>query len=347
MTLREIVRAQFRHEETDFVPYTFAIEPGGIDSLNEYYGSDAWQKELLNPWYSCPFNFDTWGVMRPIDPNDPTKKTDPFGCLWTQTDKISHLDRCAMYNVAPQDYVWPTLKDFYWPERAEILKKWNENRPNDKFAMLDMGAGYWEHMWRLLGAEEALMITVEDPDTFDFMLDGLDKLFHQFLDVMVQYPVDAILISDDWCDQRSCMMGPERWRKHIKPRLEKLYRKIHDHGILTVNHVCGKVTPLLGDLVEIGLDVLESVQSEAMDPYEAKKQYGDRISFWGGFGVQHIPVQGTPEQVRDEIRKLRAEMSKGGGYVMAPAKPLSTAIPVENLAAAYETFVEENHKFLG
>jgi uroporphyrinogen decarboxylase len=252
-----------------------------------------------------------------------------------------------MYNVAPQDYVWPTLQDFYWPERAEILKQWNENRPNDKFSMLDMGAGYWEHMWRLLGAEEALMITVEDPDTFDFMLDGLDKLFHQFLDIMVQYPVDAILISDDWCDQRSCMMGPERWRKHIKPRLEKLYRKIHDHGILTVNHVCGNVTPLLGDLVEIGLDVLESVQAEAMDPFEAKKQYGDRISFWGGFGVQHIPVQGTPEQVRTEIRKLRTQMSKGGGYVMAPAKPLSTAIPVENLAAAYETFVEENHKYLG
>ena len=275
MTLREIVKAQFRHEETDFVPYIFGIEQGGIDSLNEYYGSDAWQKELLNPWHCCPFNFDTWGVMRQIDPNDPTKKNDPFGCLWTQTDKISHLDCCAMYNVAPQDYVWPTLEDFYWPERQEIL------------------------------------------------------------------------ISDDWCDQRSCMIGPERWRRHIKPRLEKLYRKIHDHGKITITHVCGNVTPLLGDLVEIGLDVLESVQSEAMNPYEAKKQYGDRLSFWGGFGVQYIPVRGTPDQVRNEIRKLRTEMSKGGGYVLAPAKPLNTAAPVENLVAAYETFVEENHKYLG
>ncbi len=106
-------------------------------------------------------------------PNDPTKKTNPFDCLWAHNEKIAHLDRCAMYNVAPRDYVWPVLEDFYWPERHELLKQWGENKPEDKFSMLNMGADYWEHMWRLLGAEDALLITVEDPDTFDYILDGL------------------------------------------------------------------------------------------------------------------------------------------------------------------------------
>lgn len=316
------------------------------DRLTEHFGSDDWRKKGLYPFHLGPSYFDSWDVMRPIDPDDPTKKTDVFGCLWTQTDKISHLDRCAMHNVDIRDYVWPTLDDFYYPERAERLKKWCDKLPTDRCTMLSMGAGYWEHMWRLLGIEDALVLTIEDPDAFEYILDKLDGLFHQFLDIMVQTPVDCILLSDDWCDQRSCIIGPERWRKHIKPRLAGLYKKIHDHGKIAITHVCGCVTPLMGDLVDIGLDVLESVQPEAMDPYENKRLYGDKIAFYGGLGCQHKTIFGTPDEVRAEVRKLRREMSKGGGYILTSAKPLNYANPFENVLAVYETFNEENYKFL-
>jgi uroporphyrinogen decarboxylase len=344
VTNRDIILAQLHHEETDFVPYDFRLELDTQNQLTEYYGSDDWKKNLFIPFSCGPDYFDSWNVMRQYDPNDPTKTTDPFGCLWTMTSKISHLDRCAIHDVEIQDYVWPTLQDFYNPEREARLKQWGESLPKDQCSLISLGAGYWEHMWRLFGIEEALMLTVADPDAFEYVLDKLDGLFHQFLDILVQTPADVILLSDDWCDQRSCIIGPERWRKHIKPRLAGLYKKIHDHGKLVVNHVCGNVTPLMGDLVEIGLDVLESVQPEAMDPYENKKAFGDRIAFYGGLGVQHKTVFGTPDEVRDEIRHLRREMSRGGGYILTTAKPLNESHPIENIAAVYETFVEENAK---
>jgi len=100
------------------------------------------------------------------------------------------------------------------------------------------------------------------------------------------------------------------------------------------------------DLVEIGLDVRESVQSEAMDVYKVKKLYGDKITFFGALGVQDTVNFGTPNQIRAEIRRLRRELGVGGGFILAPAKALDGEQPIENLAAIYETFVEENHKFI-
>ncbi len=345
MTIHDIVMAQIHHEETEFVPYDFRVEAETADRLTEYYGSDAWKANLITPFDYAPSFFDSWDVMTLINPDDPTKKRDAFGCLWTQTPRIAHLDRCAMYNCDPRDYKWPTLDDFYWPGREEQLKQWDKNHPRDKFSIANFGAGYWEHMWRLMTIEDALLLTIEEPDTFDYILDRLDELFHQFLDIIVQTSADAVLISDDWCDQRSCMIGPDRWRKHLKPRLARLYKKIHDHGMIAINHVCGCVTPLMDDLVEIGLDVLESVQAEAMDPYENKKRYGDRIAFYGGLGVQQLTSFGTPQEVREEVRRLRREMSRGGGYILSSAKPLNYSHPTGNVVAVYETMIEENGKF--
>ena len=76
-----------------------------------------------------------------------------------------------------------------------------------------------------------------------------------------------------------------------------------------------------------------------------KKLYGDKISFFGALGVQNLINFGTPDQVRDEIRRLRRELGKGGGFILSSAKHLNNTVPVENLAAIYETFIEENHKF--
>ena len=96
------------------------------------------------------------------------------------------------------------------------------------------------------------------------------------------------------------------------------------------------------DIVEIGLDVLESVQPEAagMNPYELKRRWGDKITFWGGLGSQSTIPFGTPQEIRGEIRKLRREMSSGGGYILAPAKPIRPETPLENAIAVYEAFLE-------
>ena len=84
--------------------------------------------------------------------------------------------------------------------------------------------------------------------------------------------------------------------------------------------------------------MLESVQPEAanMNPYALKRNWGDKITFWGCLGSQSTIPFGTPDAIRDEIAKLRREMSKGGGYILAPSKPLQPETPTENAAALVE-----------
>ena len=97
------------------------------------------------------------------------------------------------------------------------------------------------------------------------------------------------------------------------------------------------------DLIEIGLDVLESVQPEAagMNPYQLKAQWGDKIVFWGCLGSQSTIPFAAPQAIKSEIQKLCQEMGKGGGYILSPAKALQPETPTENAVAVFEAFTNQ------
>ena len=98
------------------------------------------------------------------------------------------------------------------------------------------------------------------------------------------------------------------------------------------------------DIIEIGLDVLESVQPEArgMNPYELKASYGDDIAFWGCLGSQSTIPFGTPAEITSEVKKLKQRMGAGGGFILAPAKSLQPGTPIANAAAVVEAFTDED-----
>lgn len=136
------------------------------------------------------------------------------------------------------------------------------------------------------------------------------------------------------------ILGPDRWRQFLKPRWAKIYEAVHRHGKIVMSHSRGSVVEIIPDLIEIGLDVLESCQPEAagMDPYELKRKFGGQITFWGCLGSQSTIPMGAPESIRAEVARLKREMGKGGGYILAPAKPLQPETPVENAVALVESF---------
>jgi uroporphyrinogen decarboxylase len=97
------------------------------------------------------------------------------------------------------------------------------------------------------------------------------------------------------------------------------------------------VQELFPDLIEVGLDVFNPFQPDVMDPYEMKRQFGDRLAFFGGVSVQHLLPHGTPGQIRDEVRRLMDEVGRGGGFIVAPSHDMPGDIPVENMVAFIET----------
>ncbi len=172
-------------------------------------------------------------------------------------------------------------------------------------------------------------------------MERFTEIFIAMIRACADVPADAFFFGDDWGEQRGVILGPERWRLFIKPYWTRIYEEAHKQGKYVISHCCGSIVDILPDIVEMGLDILESVQPEArgMSPYALKDQWGDRITFWGGLGSQSIIPFGTPEELRAEIKRLSNYMGKGGGYILSPAKALLPETPTENAIAVIESFI--------
>ena len=344
-TLRSIVKDQINHISTDFVPYTLEFEYPIARLLDDHYSKD-WNKKLLQSVRLIGGVFDTWDTMVSMDPKDPTKFLDAYGSEWTRTGVISHVDSAALDKVEYSSYVFPDLGRFLQPQKMQRMFDESEACKN-QYPVAHIGAGPFELGWRMMGIERMLESFIGEPDMISDLVEHLSALIMSFIDACAGLPVEAIMFGDDWCDQRGCTIGLERWRTFYKPYYKHFISRIHQIGKKMILHVCGNVSPLIPDLIEIGLDVLETVQPEpeGMNPYHLKNEYGKDLTFWGGLGCQSIVTYGNPEQLTSEIRHLRAYMSQDGGYILAPSKPINHSVSLENAIAIYETFIEENAKF--
>jgi uroporphyrinogen decarboxylase len=217
---------------------------------------------------------------------------------------------------------------------VELAHRELEEKP-ECFRIAGFGELYFERMFQMRGFENILMDMITEKRFVEGLMDRITELNLAFLEVNASLPVDALMTSDDWGDQRGIIVGPERWRELFKPRVAKVWAAAHAHGKIVIHHTCGNVSDIIPDLIEIGLNVLESVQPEAMDVCGLKKGYGKDLTFWGGLGSQSIIPFGTPEEIRAQVSRLCRALGKEGGYILAPAKPLQPETPTENAVEAF------------
>ena len=336
MTPRETVLEQIQHRETEQVPYTLGYEEHVGARLDEHFGSDAWRQKPVRYIAQCG------GVTKSADEKiDDTHHRDAFGTVW-RTDQLPRVVvEPGLKSPSFEGYTFPSADTFFDPTaKAETTKRVGESP--DSLTLVSAGMCLWQS-WYVRGFEDTLMDCAAEEDFYAELLERFTELTLALVDVCADIPADAIMMGDDWGNQRGVMIGPERWRKLYKPRYARIFDAIHKQGKLAIMHCCGSAADIMGDIVEIGLDVLESVQPEAagMNPYALKEAWGDRITFWGGLGSQSTIPFGTPAEIRAEIRRLRSEMSKGGGYILAPAKPLRPETPTENAVAVVEEMLGE------
>jgi uroporphyrinogen-III decarboxylase len=105
-------------------------------------------------------------------------------------------------------------------------------------------------------------------------------------------------------------------------------------------HSDGYIRPIIADLIDIGVDVLNPVQPQSMDPEIIKNEFGDRLSFWGTVDEQHTLPFGTPEDVTKEVRERIATVGKGGGLIIGPTHHVQLDTPLENFWAMIRTIRE-------
>ncbi len=344
LTSRDLVLARIRHQETDVTPYTLGFEGDVAERLDAHYGSSAWRGQIVNAIERLPAPHTglTW------DQHAGQIYRDLFGTTWRVDLRPAEHVAGALASDSLDGYAFPAIDDCFEPDWRERAEQTIARYP-DRFLTVGIGFGAFERCWTLRGFAECLTDVAANPAFFAELIERVTDHQLALLDRILDLPVDGVMFSDDWGYQQGVIIGPDRWRRYVKPQVARLYARTHQAGKYALTHCCGSIGEIIPDLIEVGLDVLESVQPEARDmsPYDLKRRYGSGITFWGGLGSQSIVPFGTPTEIRAEVSRLCAEMSRGGGYILTTAKSLQPETPTVNAAAVVESFLEAGGARLG
>jgi uroporphyrinogen decarboxylase len=340
LTQKERVTAQIQHRQTDHIPYTFQGFEGDVaERLDGYYGSPDWRDLVDDAIRKLPAPSTGLGV----DVESGPYFTDLYGTTWRVDLRPHQLVEPPLKEPSLDGYTFPSVDDCFDPDWEERALQFIEEHPHH-FVVFSFGFGLFERSWTLRGFENALVDVAAHPGFYDELIQRIADHQMAMVERALKLPLDGIMFSDDWGYQQGVLIGAKRWRKILKPRLAQLYARVRESGRYVLTHCCGSIVEILPDLIEIGLDVYESVQPEARgtNPYELKRRFGKELTFWGGLGSQSIIPFGTPDEIRAEVYRLCREVGRGGGFIISPAKSLQPETPTENAAAVVESFLRQS-----
>lgn len=198
-----------------------------------------------------------------------------------------------------------------------------------------MAQTIWEVSWAIRSMEALMMDMAMGDEKAVFILDKLTANACLRAEKYAAADVDILHLGDDIGMQSRMMMAPEFWREWLKGRLARVIqaaRRVKPE-ILIFYHSCGYVEPVIGDLVEVGVDILNPVQPECMDFQKIHAEYGDRLSFWGTLGTQSTLPFGSPDDVRAVVKRNLDIAGARGGLVVGPTHMVEPEVPWENVVA--------------
>jgi uroporphyrinogen decarboxylase len=212
-------------------------------------------------------------------------------------------------------------------------------RRSDTFLGVDVSPCVFEMYWRLRGLEEAVVDIAEKPELASTMFGRCaDFAVTLARESCARFSPDWLWTGDDVAGQSALIMSPRSWRDLIRPHLQKVVDVGKAQGLPVAYHCCGALHPIIPDLIEMGINVLNPVQCNCpgMDPLDLKREFGASLAFMGGLDTQGLLPHGTSSEVRKATQRLLEGMtSDGGGYILAASHTIPPETPDENILAMY------------
>jgi len=340
MSHKERVLASFNFEEPDRIPIDIAFRSEPWTKLKSYLGTD--DDEKVFRW--CGGDFRVIG-MNPPEGWRPTLHPDgTFEDEWGIRRKIGSTGLYEHFHYYHpladaedlSNYEFPDPSDSTrWQTANEIMKKYGE-----EYAMLGANATtLFEISWQLRGFKKFLRDLYINSKFANQLLDKLTDIRIEMGLIMIEIGVDIMFLGDDVGMQTGMLLPPHIWKKHFKPRMQKIiyaYRS-KKSDIIIDYHSDGDITAIVPDLIEIGVNVLNPVQPDCMDPVKIKNEYGDRLAIRGAISVQETMPFGSPEEVKSVVIERIKTLAPGGGFAIAPSHVIPPETPVENIVTLYKT----------
>ncbi len=264
----------------------------------------------------------------------------PEGCLYfepchnplAEAETFADVDRLLDWKpVTPADIA-----------ETKARAKWlYEN--TDRAIMFGFGGNILEGGQNAFGWERFMMEIALGSEVVDYALDKMMEVYMENLRVYLQEIgpyIQLIQMGDDLGTQTATLLSPSAYRRVVKPRHTKQYRYIREHSDVHVFlHACGSCYDIMGDLVDEGVEALNPVQTSAagMDPRRLKKEFGDKLTFWGGgCDTQRVLPNATPEEIDQHVRERIEIFAPGGGFVFNQIHNVQANVPPENVVACYD-----------
>lgn len=215
----------------------------------------------------------------------------------------------------------------------------------DKAVLLPYGGKMFETGLMKWGYENFLVNLMINEDMVARYFDTLADISISDVDRIMaraEDDIDIIRFGDDLGSQQSQLVSPAKYRELIKPYHKKVFRHIKDKypNVKIGFHCCGSIRPLIGDLIDCGIDLLNPVQLSAndMDPVVLKREFGKDLTFWGGGAeMQFFIPNRTPDEIREETKRMIDIFHKDGGFVFAATHNMQADTPPEKIVAIYQT----------
>jgi len=242
---------------------------------------------------------------------------------------------------------WPNMAD---PARIAGLRELAESYRAAGYAVMlkDPFAGIFEMSQRIVGMENIMIMMALNQKVAGALFDKLMELKLSFWEMALPQladVVDVISHADDYGTQESQLISPAMFREQIKPLLKILFERVKYLAPNAVRffHSCGNVRPLLPDYIEIGVEILNPVHIRArgMDPIALKREFGQDLVFWGGgVDTQGVLPHGTPQEVKDDVRRNIEALAPGGGFVFNTVHNIQADVPPQNIIAMWDALQE-------
>lgn len=340
MTSRDRVRAALNRQPADRVPIFMWFQPSTMRRLAAVLEIPPAQVEAVlgndvrQAWVNN--NYAMEGI---VHERDGESHTDLWGVLWRKRGEFNQPEGFPLSGAPRQamlDYEFPHEHREFLLTLMDALMPYSE----DYFLGADVSPCVFEMYWRLRGMDEALVDMAAEPELAYTMLSRCaDFAVDLAQGACQEYPLDWLWTGDDVAGQDQLLMSPTQWRLLIKPHLQRVVDVGLQRGLPVAYHCCGAVRPIIPDLIEMGVDVLNPVQVNCpgMDAAGLKAEYGHELTFMGGVDTQYVLPHGTPDQVYGATLNLIQIMTgDGGGFILAATHTVPPETPLENIFAMYK-----------
>ena len=273
-----------------------------------------------------------------------------ISCLWRMKETERQTIAGMNYEFSDPELTHATtieeLEDFHWPsvEWFDFSNVREELGAYEDFSIMATGGSIFQHITYVRGMQEFLIDMAGEPHLAEFLFDKFSDFYFDYYSEMFSQAgdlIDVFALADDFGTQSSTLISLRMFNRQVAKHLQRMIDLAHSHDMKFLLHTCGNIRTWIPRFAEMGIDILDPIQPECMDPVAVKQEYGDIICLRGGISVQQTMVNGTPEQVREEVKRVVTGCMQGGGYILSPGHPvLQDDVPTENIIAMYDAGFE-------